>query len=381
MALPMSIHQSLISPTANPELERALRQRLERRCAIAGRLGELEPLAVRLGLIQSTLTPKFRDPTLVLFAADHGLAVDGIALPNGRTTREQALLALQHRLPATVFARSQGMHVTVVDCGIAEPLSPQQRLLARKIAHGTRNSRAGPAMTLEQAHAGVRVGMEISDNLAGNVIACAGLGQGSLEAAALVLSRLMDMPVQDFIVSGPDMPHEDLAHLMLVLQGAQARHREVQEPMAVLAAFGGFELAVMVGAMLVAASKRQLILVDGLPACAALKVASMIAPPVTDYAVFCRSTTHRGLDEALALFHAAALLELGMECGDGTGATVAWPLIRCAAALLTEVQDIPDGPVHSRPSDLRETGSGGTPSTHPGALTTGAGRSGFGSKY
>ena len=376
MAVPMSIHQSLISPTANPELERALRQRLERRCTLAGRLGELEPLAVRLGLIQATQTPKFRDPTLVLFAADHGLAVDGIALPNGRSTREQALLALQHRLPSTVFARNQGMHVTVVDCGIAEPLSPQQRLLARKIAHGTRNSRAGAAMTVEQAHAGVRVGMEISDNLAGNVIACAGLGQGSLEASALVLSRLMDMPVQDFIISGPDMPHEDLSHLMLVLQGAQQRHREVQEPMAVLAAFGGFELAVMVGAMLVAASKRQLILVDGIPACAALKVASMIAPPVTDYAVFCRSTTHRGLDEALQLFHASALLELGMECGDGTGATLAWPLVRCAAALLTEVQDLPDGSIHSRPSDLRDTASSGA-----GALHTGPGGSALGSKY
>ena len=366
---PMSIHQSLISPTANPELERALRQRLERRCTLAGRLGELEPLAVRLGLIQATQTPKFRDPTLVLFAADHGLAVDGIGLPNGRSTREQALLALQHRLPSTVFARNQGMHVTVVDC-------PQQRLLARKIAHGTRNSRAGAAMTVEQAHAGVRVGMEISDNLAGNVIACAGLGQGSLEASALVLSRLMDMPVQDFIISGPDMPHDDLSHLMLVLQGAQQRHRDVQEPMAVLAAFGGFELAVMVGAMLVAASKRQLILVDGIPACAALKVASMIAPPVTDYAVFCRSTTHRGLDEALQLFHAAALLELGMECGDGTGATLAWPLVRCAAALLTEVQDLPDGAIHSRPSDLRDTGS-----SNPGALHTGPRRTTLGSKY
>ncbi|SEL74559.1 nicotinate-nucleotide--dimethylbenzimidazole phosphoribosyltransferase [Roseateles sp. YR242] len=358
----MSIHQSLISPTLNPELERALRARLEQRSAIAGRLGELEPLAVRLGLIQNTLTPELDVPTLMLFAGDHGLAVDGVKLPNGRTTREQALLALQHRLPSTVFANNQGMHVTVVDCGIAEPLSPQPGLLARKIAHGTRNSRVGPAMTVEQAHAGVRVGMEISDHLSSNVLACAGLGQGATEAAALVLSRLMDMPVRDFLISGPDMPQEDLTHLLVVLHGAQARHREVEEPMAVLAAFGGFELAVMVGAMLVAASKRQLILVDGMSACAALKVASLIAPPVTDYAVFCRSTTHRGLDEALALFHAAALLELGMDCSDGTGAPLAWPMVRCAAALLTEVQDIPDGPIHSRPTDLQTQAAGTTPS-------------------
>jgi nicotinate-nucleotide--dimethylbenzimidazole phosphoribosyltransferase len=348
----MSIHQSLISPTANPELERALRERIERSAALSGGLGELEPLAVRLGLIQNTLTPRFRDPTLALFAADHGLAVDGIGKLQGRTTREQALLALQNRLPCAVFARLQGMQLSVVDCGIAESLPPHPRLLARKIAHGTRNSRVGQAMSMEQAHAGVRVGMEISDNLSGNVLACAALGQGADEAGALILSRLVDMPVRELVVSGPDMRQDDLAHLLVVLHSAQGRHRDVSDPMEVLAAFGGFETAVMVGAMLVGASKRHLILVDGVAACAALKVAAMIAPPVTDYAVFCRSKTHRGLDEAFALFHASALLELGMEAADGTGSALAWPLIRSAAALLTEVRDFGEGPPTTRPNQL-----------------------------
>lgn len=340
----MPIHQSLISPTANAELERALRERVDRRAAIGGGLGELEPLAVRLGLVQNTLTPRFRDPALLLFAADHGIAVDGISLLHGRSTREQALLALQYRLPVVVFARQQGLQVTVVDCGVAEPLLPHPRLLARKIAHGTRNSRIGSAMSLEQAHAGVRVGMEIADHLSGNVLACAGLGQGSEESAALLLSRLADSPLHDFIVSGPDMRQDRLAQLLLILQGAQARHRELHEPMEVLAGLGGFEIAVMVGAMLVAASKRQLIIVDGMAACAALKLASLIAAPVTDYAVFCRSHGHRGLDEALALFHASALLELGMESVDGTGAALAWPLIRSAAALLTDLHEVADQP-------------------------------------
>jgi nicotinate-nucleotide--dimethylbenzimidazole phosphoribosyltransferase len=338
----MSIHQSLISPTANPELEKALRDRVDRRAAIAGGLGELEPLAVRLGLIQNTLTPRFRDPVLALFAADHGIVVDGIGAQWGRSTREQAQLALQNRLPVAVFSRVQGLQLAVVDCGIAEPLQPHAKLLARKIAHGTRNARTGPAMTLEQAHAGVRVGMEIADNLPGNVLACAALGQGSAESAALVLSRLVDSPVRDFVVSGPDMSQDELAHLLGVLQGAQARHREVSEPMEVLAAFGGFETAVMVGAMLVAASKRSLIIVDGITACVALRIAALIAAPVTDYAVFCRSHAHRGLDEALALFHASALLELGMESADGAGAALSWPMIRSAAAILTDLQDLPE---------------------------------------
>jgi len=336
----MPIQQSLITPTANPELERSLRERIDQRAAQYGGLGELEPLAVRLALIQDKAAPRFSDPVLALFAADHGIAIDGIGALWGRSTREQAQLALNQRLPVSVFARVQGLQLSVVDCGTAEVLDPHPRLMARKIAHGTRNSRVSAAMTLEHAHAGVRVGMEIADSLPGNVLACAGLGQGSDESAAAVLARLTGAPLRDFLISGPDMRQDVLDHLLNVLQAVQAKHPNANEPMEVLAAFGGYETAVMVGAMLVAASKRSLIVVDGLSACAALKIASMIAAPVTDYAVFCRSHGHRGLDEALALFHASALLEVGMTTADGTGAALAWPMIRCAAALLTELGDV-----------------------------------------
>jgi nicotinate-nucleotide--dimethylbenzimidazole phosphoribosyltransferase len=194
-------------------------------------------------------------------------------------------------------------------------------------------------MSLDQAHAAIRAGMEIADSLTGNAVACAGIGVGSHESAALVLSRLADGNLRDLLISGPQMRQEDLAHLLVVLQGAQGRHKDATDPVEVLAAFGGFEMAMMVGVMLVAGSKRHLVVVDGMPACAALMVASRIAPAVTDYCVYCRSHNHQGLDQALALFQASALLELGMESTDGTGATLAWPLIRSAAALLTEVAE------------------------------------------
>ena len=330
----MSIQQSMISPTANPGLEQALRERLEQRAALSGSLGELRPLAVRLGLIQDSISPRLREPVLALFAADHGLAVDGIPMRRGRSTRDLAHLALDGQLPLASIARAQGMHFRVVDCGVADKLAPHANLMTRKIAHGTRNARVGQAMALEQAHAGVRAGMEISDNLPGNVLVCAGMGQGSEEAAALILSQLTDVPMRDFIISGPDMAQDELAKLLAVLQPAQLRHRDSKDPMEVLAAFGGFEIAVMVGAILVAASKRSLILIDGISACAALKVAVNIAPPVTDYVLFCRSSSHRGIDEALATFHASALLELGLESLDGTGSALAWPMLRSAAAVL-----------------------------------------------
>ena len=334
--------RSLVTPTSNPALERALHDKLSRRQEVNGGLGELEPLATRIGLMQNTLKPRLREPHLMVFAADHGVAVDGVDTASGvhnRGTSDTVRKILTNQLPLTVFAQAQQMQVTVVDCGMADEPPLHDRLLLRKIAHGTRNTRVAMAMSLEQAHAAMRAGMEIGDKLRGNATVLAGVGVGAHESAALVLARLSDSPIRDLVISGPDMDTGRLTHLMAVVLGAQARHREITEPVEVLAAFGGFEVAVMVGVMLMAASKRHLLMIDGVPACAALMVASRIAPAVTDYCVFCRSHHHRGLDQALSLFSASALLELGMEATDGTGATLAWPLVKSAASLLTEVPE------------------------------------------
>jgi len=351
----MSVNRSLISPTSNPLLEQALRKKLARRAETTGGLGELEALAVRLGLIQNTLKPRFRTPQIAIFASDHGLAVEGLTTPGQRSTAVLANQLLTSQLPVSVFAGIQGLQLSVVDCGVAESVHPHARLLARKIAHGTRNARVSPAMSLDQAHAAIRAGMEIADSLAGNAIVCAGVGLGSHESAALVLARLSGANLSDLVISGPEMEEATVSHLLSVLQSAQARHKDVTDPVEVLAAFGGFEMAMMVGVMLVAGSKRHLIVIDGIPACAALIVAARIAPAVTDYCVYCRSHSHQGLDQALALFHASALLELGMESTDGTGATLSWPLVRSAAALLTEVAEGEDaGPTYPTPITTSE---------------------------
>ena len=347
----MSVNRSLISATSNSALEQALRLKLAHRAETTGGLGELEALAVRLGLIQNTLKPRFRAPQIAIFAADHGLAVEGLSVAGNQSTALLAHQLLTSQLPVAVFARIQGLELSVVDCGVAEMVAPHDRLIRRKIAHGTRNARVGQAMSVDHAHAAIRAGMEIGDTLRGNLVAVAGIGVGSHESAALVLSRLTDTPARDLIVSGPNMNSELLHHLMSIVQAAQAKHKDVSDPVEVLAAFGGFEVAVMVGVLLVAASKRHLIMIDGMAACAALLVASRIATPATDYCVFCRSHSHRGLDQALNLFRASALLELGMESTDGTGAALAWPLVKSAAALLTEVAEGED-PGPSRPSGI-----------------------------
>ncbi len=329
--------RSLIAPTANPLLERALRDKLTRRSEDVGSLGELEPLALRLGLMQNTLKPQMVDPQLLIVASDHGLAVDGGMHPEGHSTADDVRRILLRQMPVSVFAQIQGIGLTVVDAGIADRLAPHERLLLRKIAHGTRHTRAGLAMTVDQAHAAIRAGMEIGNHLPGNAVACAGLGVGSGISAALVLARLTGVPVRDLLVSGSVKDPAAWGPTLAMVQAAQSRHRDVSDPVEVMAAFGGFEMAMLTGVMLSAAQRRSLVMVDGMAACAALMLASRIAPAVTDYCVFCRSQQHQGLDYALHLFNAGALLELGMNSVDGSGAAIAWPLIRTAAALLTEV--------------------------------------------
>jgi len=337
----VTINRPLVAPVANPTLERALREKLERRSGTMGHLGELATLAVQLGLVQNSLKPTFEAPQVVLFAADHGLAVEGLGASARHSTTQQVRALLSLQLPLPIFAELHGLALSVVDCGLAEAAPTHPRLLARKIAHATHSSRNRPAMSHDQLHAALTAGMEIAASLPGNAIACAGIGVGSTESAALVLNRLSGLRIEELI--GLDRRAEDVEaeRLLTVLHAAQSRHREVLEPLDVLAAFGGFEAAVMVGAMLSAASERRLILVDGIPACAALMVASSMAPAVTDYCLHCRSHGAPGLDAILRLFQATALLELGIETMDGTGAALAWPLIKSAAAVMTEVADAP----------------------------------------
>ena len=185
-----------------------------------------------------------------------------------------------------------------------------------------------------RSQAAIRAGIEIGESLDGNAVACAGIGVGSGQSAALVLSALSKVPVWEFVDAAPSMPEGLLDHTVLVLESARQRHIELTDPIELLAALGGFEVAMMMGLMLSAAARRFVIIPDGLPACAALMAASAVAPAVVDYCVHTRSNHLRGLDRALSLFEASVGAEVGMDAMDGTGATLTWPLVSTAASLL-----------------------------------------------
>jgi len=331
----MTLRKLLIAPVGNAGLERDLSARLRHVDDPTSPLDPMEQLALRIGLIQNTVEPRLFGPSLVVFAADHGLAVDNIAANETRSTGATVHCLVTDQLPLASLCRRQGIDLVVVDSGIAEAVERHERLHARKIAHGTRNSRLGKAMSLEQVQAAIRAGIEIGEALEGNVVACAGVGVGAAQSAALVLAAYSKVPPWEFVDAGPAMPEGLLDHTILVLESARQRHIELTDPIELLAAMAGFEVAMMVGLMLSAAARRFVIVPDGLPACAALMAASALAPAIVEYCVHTRSNHSPGLARALSLFDAGIAVEPGMDAIDGTGATLTWPLISTAAMLLS----------------------------------------------
>jgi nicotinate-nucleotide--dimethylbenzimidazole phosphoribosyltransferase len=326
---------ALIPPIANAALERKLRGKIEDRRGANVSLGELGPLAVRIGLLRNSEAPVLASARLIVFAADHGLAVDDIGGPTARSTVTSVLRLMDESTPPLIIARAHGIELTVVDSGVAETLTPHPGLLHRKIAHGTRNARLGVAMTTEQAHAAMRAGMEIGHTLDSDAVACAGIGSGSAQSAALVLACLSGAPLGTFLDAGPTATDAFRTHLLRVLDEARDRHGHLDDPVELLAAVGGFEVAMMTGLMLAGASRRRLVIADGMAACAALMVASAIAPATPDYCLCARSNPSPALAGVLELLGMRPVFDLGVDAVDGTGSTLAWPLLRSAAALLS----------------------------------------------
>lgn len=326
-----------IEPTANASLEAKLRHKIDNKTKPLGALGRLEGLAVQLGLIQQNENITLREPQMVVFAADHGIASEGVSAYPQTVTVQMVGNMLAGGAAINVFARQHGFALQVVDAGVAADLPAHLQLLQRKIAHGTRNIRHEPAMTPAQAQAALQAGMDIVQSLPGNVVAFGEMGIANTSAAALLFARLAGVGIADATGRGTGLDDTQLAHKRQVLAAALARHAGATQPIDVLAALGGFEIAMMAGAMLQAASERRAVLVDGFIAGAAALVARALSPAVQDYLVFCHQGDEHGHRLLLAHLKAQPLLALDLRLGEGTGALLAWPLVQSAAGILNEM--------------------------------------------
>ncbi len=326
-----------IDPVTDVRLEAKLRHKIDNKTKPVGSLGQLEDLALQLGLIQRSDVLTFQDPQMVVFAADHGIAADGVSAFPQAVTMQMVANMLAGGAAINVLSRQHGFALQVVDAGVAADLEDHPQLIKKKIGYGTKNICKHPAMSEEQLHAALQAGADIVKSLPGNVVAFGEMGIANTSAAALLLNRLTGIALKDATGRGTGLTDPQLRHKRKVLMLALLRHPDAVQPMQALAALGGFEIAMMTGAMLQAASQRRVILVDGFIAGAAALVAHKLAPQVLHYMVFCHRSAERGHRLLLDHLKARALLDLDMRLGEGTGALLAWPLLQSAARLMNEM--------------------------------------------
>jgi nicotinate-nucleotide--dimethylbenzimidazole phosphoribosyltransferase len=345
--------KALHTSAADKALAQQLQHTIDFKTKPQGALGQLEALALQLGCIQQSSKISFDAPQMVVFASDHGITAEGVSAFPQAVTQQMVANMLAGGAAVNVFARQHGFAVTVVDAGVAAQLPAHNDahshahnnahsqahplLQSRKIALGTRNACVTTAMTASQAAQAVQAGMDVVRSLPGNVLALGEMGIGNTSSAALIFALLAKVPVDEVAGRGTGLDDTQMQTKLTALRKAQALHAQASAPMDVLAAVGGFEIAMMAGAMLQAAAQRRVVLIDGFIASAAALVACGIAPQVKDYMVFCHVGAEHGHRALLAHLGAKPLLGLGLRLGEGTGALLAWPLLVSAALFVEQM--------------------------------------------
>lgn len=322
--------------------------RLDRKTKPQGALGRLEALALQLALVQGHAHPRLHEPQLVVFAADHGLARHGVSAYPGEVTAQMVGNMLAGGAAVSVLARQHGLALTVVDCGVATLLPPQPGLLVRKTCHGSADSMVGPALTREQCHAALEHGREFVRGLPGNALLLGEMGIGNSSAAALLMSRLTGTPIERCAGRGTGLDQQGWQRKCQVLKQVLDRHPQASEPLEALQAFGGAEIATMAGAVWQAARERRVIVVDGFITTAAVAIVRALAPRVLQCCVFAHASAEQGHARWLAEWGVQPLLDLGLRLGEGSGAALAWPLVKSAELLLAEMASFEQAGVSDR---------------------------------
>jgi nicotinate-nucleotide--dimethylbenzimidazole phosphoribosyltransferase len=314
-----------------------------------GSLGLLEVLAKQIGLIQKTTNLCLSQPAIIVFAGDHGVTAEGISAYPQSVTWQMVENFLAGGAAINVFARQNGCALHIVDAGVNHDFGPREGLIDRKVARGTHNFAQRPAMSAAQCAQAMQHGAELAASLSGNVLGFGEMGIGNTTAATAIMHAITGLPVEQCTGAGTGLSTEGILHKQHVVRQAVIRHA-AQSPLEILATFGGFEIAMMAGAMLAAAERRMVLLIDGFIVTSALLVAARLQPAILDYCVFSHCSNEHGHGLMLSHLGARPLLNLGLRLGEGTGCALALPLLHAAVNFVREMATFESAAVSQKSS-------------------------------
>ncbi|MGF1909552.1 nicotinate-nucleotide--dimethylbenzimidazole phosphoribosyltransferase [Vibrio kasasachensis] len=329
----------------------AIWHRINRKTKPLGSLGKLEYLAHKLALIQSqkrsdaVTNVEIKKPTVLVFAGDHGIALEGVSIAAQEVTQQMVHNFLSGGAAINCFCRVNNVDMKVIDAGILQPIeSNSKQLVVQRLGASTENFAQKPAMTKEQVEKGLEFGEKIvkqTIDSGSNLLMLGEMGIGNTSSAAAILAALSRRSVEKCVGLGTGVNAQQLRKKRQLVQLGINRCRglNAQE---ILRQVGGFEITQMVGAFLAAEKYNTPVIVDGFIATAAAYVAAKINPDCREYMIFAHQSHESGHKFMLQELAATPLFDLSLRLGEGTGAVLAVPLIQAAVEVYNNMASFED---------------------------------------
>lgn len=302
-----------------------------------GSLGRLEELAIEIAKMTGERFPRVTPPGVLVFAADHGIAKEGVSAYPQEVTAQMVLNFVRGGAAINVFSKQIGAIFAVVDVGVAVDVD-EEGVINEKVAYGTKNFAHEQAMTKEEAERAVQVGYRQANRMIDSGIRCLIVGEmgiGNTTTASALLAAMSGRNVAELVGKGTGIHDEAVKHKRAVIERALMLHQpNANDPLDLLTKIGGFEIAAMAGAMLAAAERHVPILLDGFICTVAALIAQRLNEQVVHYMIAGHESVEPGHHIALQLLNKEPLVRLHMRLGEGSGAAVAFPIVHMAMAML-----------------------------------------------
>jgi nicotinate-nucleotide--dimethylbenzimidazole phosphoribosyltransferase len=334
----------------NSSLKTALLNKINNKTKPLKSLGKLEKIALQVGLIQETLNPEIRSPTLMVFAADHGIVAEGVSPYPQEVTWQMVMNFISGGAAINVFTKQNGWNIQIIDAGINYDFEENLFIKNLKIAKGTHNFLMETAMSLDQLNQALNKAKELVNDVFSmgcNTIAFGEMGIGNTSSAAAIMSKITCLPIMECAGKGTGLNDEGLKHKINILQKALDNH-QTKTAESILQTYGGFEVAMICGGILQAAQNKMLVLIDGFIVTSALLIAHKLYPQVLDYCIFAHQSDENGHIAMLDYLNVEALLKLDMRLGEGTGSALALPLVQSAVNFLNEMASFEEAGVSEK---------------------------------
>lgn len=307
-----------------------------------GSLHALEHLVKRLAGITRQIKPGDLKKSIVLMAADHGVAAEGVSAYPQEVTPQMVANFCAGGAAINSFARHVDAGLVLVDIGVASDLPDLPGLRREKVAYGSANMAVGPALTREQTLQAIEVGMRVAREELAKGVRIIGLGEmgiGNTTPSTAIISYYSDKPLRELTGRGTGISDTVLEQKVRIIEKAVAVNRpNGQDPLDVLAKLGGLEIAGLVGVILAAAAGRAAVVIDGIITGAAALIAVKLAPQVKDYLVGSHFSCEPAHRIALDIIGVPAYLHLNMRLGEGTGAALGISLMDASMVMLNEMK-------------------------------------------